>query len=152
MSEELQDTDNNFEETPFVEKYYFSLSVKGFYLLSSMPLYENKPDDLTEMLSEDYDRYWNPPDGYYQVFDDEGPRLEKIPDPDYVAQAEAQRDVLLAEANSATYSLNLKLMMGRKLTESEASKVNAWLDYIDVLNDTDLSDAPDVQWPTRPSE
>lgn len=107
--------------------------------------------DFSEISDKDYADWCNPPEGYYQVFDDSGPRVEKIPEPDYVAIAEATREALISEANSATYSLNLKLMMGRKLTEAENTRVNAWLDYIDVLNDTDLSDAPDVQWPAKPA-
>ncbi|MBE5251829.1 tail fiber assembly protein [Mixta mediterraneensis] len=134
----------------------YSISTKGFYPsdeISQLPYIEagTLPDDLIDISDEDYDKFFNPPDGYYSVFDEQGPRLEKIPEPDYVAIAEAQRDSLLAEATTAITVWQTKLLMGRKLTTDETEKLNAWMDYIDVLNDTDLSDAPDVQWPTKPA-
>ena len=134
----------------------YSATTKGFYPVDEeeqKPYIKagSLPDDLKEISDEDYSAFFNPPDGYYSVFDEQGPRLEKIPEPDYVAIAEAQRDSLLAEATTAITVWQTKLLMGRKLTTDETEKLNAWMDYIDVLNDTDLSDAPDVQWPTKPA-
>lgn len=107
--------------------------------------------DFEEISDEKYAVWCNPPDGYYAVFDEKGPRVEKIPATDYIVQAEDKRATLLSEANQATYSLNLKLMMGRKLTASEAATVNAWLDYSDALSALDLSGAPDIEWPEKPA-
>ncbi|HAV8470283.1 TPA: tail fiber assembly protein, partial [Escherichia coli] len=43
--------------------------------------------------------------------------------------------------------LQTKLLMGRKLTQEETSKVNKALDYIDALNSLDISKAPNIEWP-----
>ncbi len=108
-------------------------------------------DKMTRISDEDYQSFVSPPEGKYLVFDEKGPRLESIPAPDYVALAEDQRGSLLSEATTAITVWQTKLLMGRKLTTAESEKLNAWMDYIDVLNDTDLSDAPDVRWPTKPA-
>lgn len=108
-------------------------------------------DKMTRISAEDYQSFINPPEGKYLVFDESGPRLESIPEPDYLAIAEDQKDSLLSEATTAITVWQTKLLMGRTLTAAEIEKLNAWMDYIDVLNDTDLSDAPDVRWPTKPA-
>lgn len=135
----------------FVQKYFYSIITRGFYIQSDMGLYANKPYDLIEIPESDYMSWCNPPEGYYQVFDDKGPRLEPIPAPDYHYIAESNRKALLDEAKQAITVWQTKLLMGRKLTDVDTTSLNAWMDYIDVLNDTDISDAPDVQWPTKPA-
>lgn len=134
-------------------KYFYSLKTHGFYSNDMLEAYKEAgslPDDLKEISEEDYLSFFNPPEGYGGFFDEKGPRVEKLPEPDYVAIASQQRDALIAEANTETYPFSLKMQMGRSLTAAETEKVNAWLDYIDVLNDTDISDAPDVKWPKKP--
>lgn len=64
--------------------------------------------------------------------------------------AEATLKELRDEANSATYPLSLKIIAGRKLTTSEAEKLNAWIDYTDALDAIDTSNAPDIKWPAKP--
>lgn len=107
--------------------------------------------DFSEIADKDYEAWCNPPEGYYAVFDEDGPRVEKMPPTDFKALAEMEREALLSEAIQATTVSRTKLMMGRKITDAETASLNAWMDYIDLLNDTDLSDAPDVQWPTKPA-
>ncbi|KEJ78091.1 caudovirales tail fiber assembly family protein [Escherichia coli 5-366-08_S1_C1] len=43
-----------------------------------------------------------------------------------------------------------KLQAGRNLTQSETSRLNTVLDYIDAVTATDTSTAPDVIWPELP--
>uniref|UniRef100_UPI003BAC55B8 tail fiber assembly protein n=1 Tax=Phytobacter massiliensis TaxID=1485952 RepID=UPI003BAC55B8 len=64
---------------------------------------------------------------------------------------ETKRQKLLSDAQAATYNINLKLAMGRTLTDKEKVKANAWLDYVDALNDLDLSTAPEIDWPELPA-
>lgn len=137
-------------------QFVYSSSTKGFYPSDEegqQPYIEagSLPDDLVEISDEKYNEFFGPPEGYYSVFDEQGPRIEKIPEPDYVAIAEAQRESLLAEVQTATYTLNAKLNLGRKLSADEAAKFNAWLDYSDALEALDLSSAPDIEWPEKPS-
>ncbi|WP_058972656.1 tail fiber assembly protein [Type-D symbiont of Plautia stali] len=133
------------------EKYYYSITAKGFYLQSDMDLYANKPSDLIEIPEADYMAWCNPPEGYYQVFDDKGPRIEVLPEPDYQAIADVNRKTLLEEATQTIIVWQTKLLMGRKLSDTETESLNAWMDYIDVLNDTNISDAPNIQWPIKPT-
>lgn len=70
----------------------------------------------------------------------------------YGHKALEKKNALIDEANVEINSNNwpTKLTLGR-LKDEEKIKLNAWLDYIDLLEDTDLSDAPDVQWPKKPT-
>lgn len=134
-------------------KYYYSLKTQGFYPAEMLNEYKEAgslPDDLKEISEDDYLSFFNPPEGYGGFFDEKGPRVEKLPDPDYIAIAAQQRDALIAEANTETYPFSLKMQMGRSLTAEEKTKVNAWLDYMDALNGLDLSNAPNINWPVKP--
>ena len=134
----------------------YSLSARGFFPTdkAQQQVYVDAgslPDDLQDISDEGYARWCNPPDGYCSVFDENGPRVEKLPEPDYVAAAEVFRAALQAEVQSATYTLNAKLLMGRTLTAAEKAKFNAWLDYSDAVDQVDTSTAPDIQWPQKPA-
>ena len=68
--------------------------------------------------------------------------------PDYELQkavAEKKRRIAAAVATVAT--LQLKLQAGRILTDAESLKLNTVLDYIDSVEATDLTHAPDITWP-----
>lgn len=58
-------------------RVYYSIETKGFY--PDAMTYEYLPPDLVEMPLEDYQEYITGKEGYMQVFDEKGPRLEKIP-------------------------------------------------------------------------
>ncbi|EFO4691568.1 tail fiber assembly protein, partial [Shigella dysenteriae] len=47
--------------------------------------------------------------------------------------AKQQRQALIDEAMRSISVIQLKLQAGRKLTETEIAKLNATLDYIEVL-------------------
>lgn len=137
-------------------KYMFSPSTKGFYPADDegkAPYIEagSLPDDLKDISDNDYNQFFNPPEGYYSVFDDDGPRIEKIPEPDYVSIAEEKRQALRESISSAIAVWQSKLLMGRKLTAAESEAMNKWLDYSDALEAVDTSTAPDITWPAAPS-
>ena len=67
-----------------------------------------------------------------------------------VAAAEAQRQSLIDTAMASISLIQLKLQAGRNLTQSETSRLNTVLDYIDAVTATDTSTAPDVIWPELP--
>lgn len=135
-------------------KYYYNITLKGFFR-DDMPqvIIDNglTMDDLVEISENDYNSLFNPPNGMYMVFDDTGPHLEELPVIDFVAIATAKRDSLLAEIQSATYTLNMKLTLGR-ITDEEKAVLNQWLDYADALSALDLSTAPNITWPIKPNE
>ncbi|MCN9084446.1 tail fiber assembly protein, partial [Escherichia coli] len=60
-----------------------------------------------------------------------------------VDAAEAQRQSLIDTAMASISLIQLKLQAGRNLTQSETSRLNAVLDYIDAVTATDTSTAPD---------
>ena len=67
-----------------------------------------------------------------------------------VEAAEAQRQSLIDTAMASISLIQLKLRAGRKLTEGETNRLNAVLDYIDAVEATDTSTAPDIEWPVSP--
>lgn len=69
-----------------------------------------------------------------------------------VEAAEAQRQSLIDAAMASISLIQLKLQAGRKLTEAETNRLNAVLDYIDAVEATDTSTAPDISWPPHPGE
>ena len=67
-----------------------------------------------------------------------------------VDMAETQRQSLIDAAMASISLIQLKLQAGRKLTQTENTRLNAVLDYIDAVTATDTSTAPDVIWPELP--
>ncbi|GAB0739761.1 tail fiber assembly protein [Escherichia coli] len=67
-----------------------------------------------------------------------------------VDAAEAQRQSLIDAAMASISLIQLKLRAGRNLTQAETARLNAALDYIDAVEATDTSTAPDVIWPELP--
>ncbi|NUC42212.1 tail fiber assembly protein [Escherichia coli] len=67
-----------------------------------------------------------------------------------VDAAEIQRQSLIDAAMASISLIQLKLQAGRKLTQTETTRLNAVLDYIDAVTATDTSTAPDVIWPELP--
>ncbi|MCY0203904.1 tail fiber assembly protein [Escherichia coli] len=67
-----------------------------------------------------------------------------------VEAAEAQRQSLIDTAMASINLIQLKLQAGRKLTQTETTRLNVVLDYIDAVTVTDTSTAPDINWPAPP--
>lgn len=67
-----------------------------------------------------------------------------------VEAAEAQRQSLIDAAMASISLIQLKLQAGRNLTQAETTRLNAVLDYIDAVEATDTSTAPDIEWPVSP--
>ena len=67
-----------------------------------------------------------------------------------VEAAEAQRQSLIDTAMASISLIQLKLQAGRKLTQTENTRLNAVMDYIDAVMATDTSTVPDIYWPELP--
>ncbi|EJD6660426.1 tail fiber assembly protein [Enterobacter cloacae] len=65
--------------------------------------------------------------------------------------AELQRQSLIDEANNYMNNKQWpgKAAMGR-LKGEDANNYNTWLDYLDSLELTDISNAPEIEWPEKP--
>lgn len=64
-----------------------------------------------------------------------------------VEVAERQRQSLINTAMASISMIQLKLQAGRTLTQTETTKLNIVLDYIDAVTATDISTAPDIILP-----
>ncbi|HAH9031492.1 TPA: tail fiber assembly protein, partial [Escherichia coli] len=67
-----------------------------------------------------------------------------------VEAAKTQRQSLIDTAMASINLIQLKLQAGRKLTQTETTRLNVVLDYIDAVTATDTSTAPDINWPAPP--
>lgn len=66
-----------------------------------------------------------------------------------IAAAEAQKQYLIAEVNAETQILQTKLAL-KRIKADELELLNAWLDYLDLLEAVDTTTAPDIGWPQKP--
>lgn len=111
----------------------------------------NLPDDLVEISDDDYNAWFNPPDGKVGAWADGKPVLIDVPPYDYVSAAEMEQQSRLNTATTRITVWQTKLLMGRKLTATETTQLNAWMDYIDAVTAVDTSTAPDIVWPEQPA-
>lgn len=66
-----------------------------------------------------------------------------------IAAAEAQKQYLIAEVNAETQILQTKLAL-KRIKADELELLNAWLDYLDLLEAINTTLAPDIDWPQKP--
>lgn len=118
--------------------------------------YESIPDGAIEVSSEEYIKAMSRAPGSTFTVNDAGVvTIIPVPEPTQeqrIAQAETHKQFLLEEARQKIYVWQTKLLMGRKLTETESVNLNSWMDYIEALTEIDTSTAPDISWPTSPGE
>ncbi|KAF6661246.1 tail fiber assembly protein [Enterobacteriaceae bacterium EKM102V] len=62
----------------------------------------------------------------------------------------ALKSMLISQATTAITVWQTKLLVGRKLTDGESKSLNAWLDYIDLLNAIDANTPEAIKWPDKP--
>ncbi|HHW7209508.1 TPA: tail fiber assembly protein [Escherichia coli] len=68
-----------------------------------------------------------------------------------VSDADAQKQYLITQANDYINRKQWpgKAVMGR-LSDTEKAQYSLWLDYLDILEAVDTSNAPEINWPTPP--
>lgn len=91
------------------------------------------PEDWQPISEKEADKITNPPLIKEQL----------------IEQAEAQKQYLIAEVNVETQMLQTKLAL-KRIKADELDLLNAWLDYLDLLEAVDTSLAPDIIWPVKP--
>ncbi|MDI7238750.1 tail fiber assembly protein [Providencia huaxiensis] len=89
--------------------------------------------ELKKMSTKEVEAHLNPP----------------IPKEQLIAEAEQQKQSLLAEANNAIASLQDAVDLNIA-TEAEAAALQEWKIYRVLLNRVDTSTAPDIEWPEKP--
>ena len=84
------------------------------------------------------------------VFDGKKITPRVIPASELIAQAEETRAQLMAEANQKIAPLQDALDLDMA-TDEELAQLKAWKTYRVLLSRVDVSKAPDVEWPKKPS-
>lgn len=88
---------------------------------------------LKKMTTKEIEVHTNPP----------------IPKEQLIAEAEQQKQLLLAEANNTIVPLQDAVDLDIA-TNEEIAKLKAWKTYRVYLNRVDTSTAPDIEWPVKP--
>ncbi|HGH5996944.1 TPA: tail fiber assembly protein [Morganella morganii] len=114
-------------------KYYKTKNNEVYALEDSDPAEEWIKENVTEITKEEADNITNPP-----------PTKEQL-----IAKAEYDKQALIAEVQSETQLLQTKHAM-KRIKPDEETLLIAWLDYLDELEMVDTSQAPDIEWPSKP--
>ncbi|WP_338300908.1 tail fiber assembly protein [Escherichia coli] len=137
--------------------YFYSPSENAFYATAIRTDYiaaGTWPEDGVEVENRAAEAYMgDAPEGKVRAAGDNGlPCWVDIPPPtaiELVAQAEAKRENLLAEAKDTISLWQTELQLGIISDEDKASLI-AWMKYIQALKAVDTSTAPDIEWPVKP--
>ncbi|HDF2344641.1 TPA: tail fiber assembly protein [Morganella morganii] len=140
-----------------MKNYVYSATHNAFFPLSFIDEYTGLAGwDLSDAIEVDdtvYHLFINPPEGKRRIAGKNGlPAWGDIPPPtneELIAEAEVKKQTLLAEVNDETQMLQTKLAL-KRIKTGELELLNAWLDYLDLLEAVDISLAPDIDWPQKP--
>lgn len=138
-------------------KFGFSAGHLQFFIMDKKDDYEKNgiwPADIIEVNDNVMHEYSGiPPAGKKLGADNKGsPKWISVPRPtkkQLIEQAEAKKQFLIAEVHAETQMLQTKLSL-KRITPAELELLNAWLDYLDLLEAVDTSTAPDIDWPQKP--
>jgi hypothetical protein len=137
--------------------YVYSPSKNAMYAVSMKDDYEAAgtwPADGIEISDDIFIEFsQSSPQGKIRTAVNGVPAWVDVPPPtaeQSVAYAENLKMGLLNEATKAITIWQTKLLMGRKLTDTESASLNAWMDYIDLLSAVDTTKTSDLVWPESP--
>lgn len=138
-------------------KCVYSPSGNLFYVTEWEGSYgDSWPQDCVDVTEVQFNEYSaKAPVGKIRVAGKDGfPCWGDIPPPTHeekVAVSEAEKQSRIDQANAYINGRQWpgKAAMGR-LTDVERSQYNEWLDYLDVLEEVNISTAPNVIWPEKP--
>ncbi|EPO0561814.1 tail fiber assembly protein [Pantoea septica] len=63
--------------------------------------------------------------------------------------ADRQKSALISEANGVTQAWQTQLLLGI-ITDADKALLTEWMKYIQAVQATDLTNAPDISWPVKP--
>lgn len=86
---------------------------------------------------------WDKWDGEKWVTDADALHAAAIDD------AAGQKSTLISEANGVTQAWQTQLLLGI-ITDEDKASLTKWMKYIQAVQATDLTDAPDISWPEKP--
>lgn len=137
------------------KNWAFSPAASAFYSYTLKDLFDAAgtwPTDAVDIPDDVRDQFRVAPDGKILGSVDGLPAWIDAPPPTHeeaVIAAKQKKQWLLDEATSKITVWQTKLLMGRKLTDSETAQLNEWMDYIDALTAIDPEAAPET-WPDVP--
>ncbi|HAI3072253.1 TPA: tail fiber assembly protein [Citrobacter braakii] len=140
--------------------FYYSAKTNGAYPQNDIEIFKATgtwPDDAVLMSVEVFSEFFSelPPAGKIRIAGPDGlPAWADIPKPskaELISQAEQQKQRRIDDAMQSISVIQLKLRAGRKLTPDETINLNLTLDYIEAVEATDTSTAPDINWPAIPA-
>lgn len=138
--------------------YVWSPKTSGFY-----PVVEKErlvsvgqwPDDGVDVTDAEYNSLFPVPPGQYIDTVNGRPGWVDMPPltPEQVVlQAETEKQSRIDSANAYINSKQWsgKASLGR-LSEDDKARYNAWLDYLDAIENVDVSIASAIKWPAIPT-
>lgn len=133
-------------------KIFYSPLLNGFLLEQTAKDFGGK--GLVEVSRDTYDEFMAGSETKVMVPGDDGPVWKDIPPlthKEQVTAAETEKQKRISDANDFISSKQWpgKAAIGR-IKSNELAQYNLWLDYIDELDATDVSNAPDIVWPVAP--
>ncbi|WP_288444434.1 tail fiber assembly protein [uncultured Serratia sp.] len=143
----------------YLYRYYFSKKTGGFYDYSEKEIYELSengwPSDAVGITDSEYKSLLDGQASGKVVASDDGgrPVLNEPPElthAELVIISEARRSELMSEATGIIAPLQDAVDMNIS-TKQEQKKLDEWKKYRVMLNRTDVSLAPDIMWPEKPS-
>lgn len=78
------------------------------------------------------------------------PTLPEMTSEEKARDAELQKEARILQAKNEIIIWQTKLLMGRKLSTNDIASLNLWMDYIDDLNEVNLSNPDKIKWPVHP--
>jgi hypothetical protein len=139
------------------KNWAFSPSNTAFYSYTLKDLFdaaETWPTDAVDISDDVRGQFWVAPEGKILGAVDGMPAWVDAPPPTHeeaVISAKQKKQALLDEATSKITIWQTKLLMGRKLSDSESAQLNVWMDYIDNVTAIEPETAPQINWPEKPS-
>lgn len=139
------------------KNWAFSPSNTAFYSYTLKDLFdaaETWPIDAVDISDDVRGQFWVAPEGKILGAVDGMPAWVDAPPPTHeeaVISAKQKKQALLDEATSKITIWQTKLLMGRKLSDSESAQLNVWMDYIDTVTAIEPENAPQINWPEKPS-
>lgn len=127
------DLDNKLFEFNEVFQEYQPLKVEYDSVLPVIFDIRNNINSMKKMSQKEINLHLNPPISKEQI----------------IAEAEQQKQALLAEANNAILPLQDAVDL-EMATDEEVAQLTAWKKYRVLLNRVDTSTAPNIDWPQKP--
>lgn len=66
-----------------------------------------------------------------------------------ISAAEDEKAARVSEANGITQAWQTQLLLGI-ITDADKATLTAWMKYVQAVQATDVSSAPDISWPKKP--